>query len=882
MLSELERKSETSPAQSIANIQQIIETFHNPFIDRSKSSPAQLQQQEKEAVKQLTTALTEVGKSIPIPAELIQQVSKNDLSSKKSMETLAQVVEQITESVAKQSASTRVEVLPQVQAAIANLKTTVETISLTKSKDGNLAKIFNNNEPVAKKTEQLLELKNPLAVARYVNENPVVMRDSLLSMENRKALISYILQEDSLKMKDAAEFNIFAVKTIEETSKTIDHKYLIDELLSAIKIVKESKADKAIVKAISLLDEVVGKGTVSIKEIESKMSEIAELIKYSPIPRSPKEINDLIKSVMSDPVNYFDIDKDDENVLDKTSVIRLIAKEFNLSPIPAVDVLGMTNVISPPLIIDGNITESYVSDGALGSINQEDVKANKVAGFTALIENIYKALDESYRDGFNYVLKNLEKLKSVDVISITEEVRASYRKLKEKGLFGFDELQTIVNQLKKEVTSSNLTIQQKTVVSEKLSSLNELIENIEQTRGKDQKIAEILNNQSMLTEDKVKELLELKAPEAVLKFMIENQVIANKNRVLIMEYIAKEVVVMDMDKFVALSEQILVSLKLTNKEKDNFVKVLSNVLKNMQSTQSESVVAKTLALLDTLVSSVQIDMDISKQIIPQLISSVRRESKQAQQAIVAKAIEGMNNSGRDGAVSQLFVQNFPEINRSNGVKIPSVSSSSSQVAKGTDMLISNIPVEVLAKDYSKEAVKSVMSQLNQSPKLINNEKVLSYVQDYITEYLRMSSWNQESFNLFAENVSNLLMLSKGDDVFNKLFLALINGTTEPQAKFVAVLKVLALYELNMNQRTSEQRLLTSKLRESYDKAIEYLMISLPTLGESVSQAVSYLSKKTRDKLREIVEDSLTNGVSLLKRGNEVILRGLNEVEGRKA
>jgi hypothetical protein len=402
------------------------------------------------------------------------------------------------------------------------------------------------------------------------------------------------------------------------------------------------------------------------------------------------------------------------------------------------------------------------------------------------------------------------------------------------------------------------------------------------TIGKEQKIAEVLSSQST-PEEKIKELILLKSPEKILNYILKSPQISEDNRSVILGYITQETAIQDLEQFVDLAEQIVVSMKLSDKEKSSFVKNICDVIKKMSSLDSEIVVSKSLALIDVLISSGQLEQDVAKEIIPLMILSVRKESQQKQISIVSNVISRLNLPVKEGATSQIFLQNFSDLRRiiTNSNRVNPLESATASIRPlGTDLLISNLPIEVLSKDLRNEAVKSVLRQLEKSPALIDNEKVSSYLQEYITAYLKLSSWGQDTFQPFSSNVNSLLVLNnKGEVMVKELIESFINSNNDPQEKFVAALKILALYEAKLAQNSNEARLGLAKLRESYDSTLEYLIISLPTLGDAVGQAVGYLSKETRDRLRERVESSLSKGTTILKRGNELILSGLNEADG---
>ena len=610
------------------------------------------------------------------------------------------------------------------------------------------------------------------------------------------------------------------------------------------------------------------------------------------------KIYKIIREVIANPAIVLDSKQGEDKALENTKVIKLIAEQFNITHIPEVDVLGITNQKQQLQVVEKVVSDNFIPERALTGINVEDMQSKKIEGAVKLIENIHKVIEEEGKDGNQYILKNLEQITRLGLIGLTEEFRTAYSKLKAKTTPGYDELKRVISQLEKDVNNTNLTNGQKESITGKLSSVNELINNIQQTKAKDQKIGAILGNQQLTVEEKVEELIKLKLPEKVLTYIVNNPRNTETNRAVAIGYIAKEKDFSNINKFVAISEQLIVSMKLTDKEKRGFVGSIRNSIVGMTTKDSETVIEKTLVLLDSLIATGELDQDIFKGIIPELISAIKKEPGQKQAKIISGIIKRLEKTGQEGGVSQAVLQNFPDLRRrlTNITQSIKSSNENSAVASlpekqattlraaGTDLLISSLPVEVLAKDFREEAVRSVLSQVAKSPKLVENEKVSEYMSEYVTEYLKTSFWSQESFQVFTANINSFMGLDtdKGETMINQIIKDFIGGNNDPQEKFVAVLKVLALYEANVMQNTKEARELLAKFSESYDRAIEYLIISLPTLGDSVVQAMGYLSKQTRDKLREKVESSLKSGGQVLKRGNELILNGLNEAEGRKA
>ncbi|MEI7942368.1 MAG: hypothetical protein WCH76_04260 [Candidatus Riflemargulisbacteria bacterium] len=881
-LSEIEAKSQVPSWQSVDDIQKAIESFFSPFVDNSKKNSEQIIKDEKEAVTKIVKALEQIKQQLPISPELIKQVSKNDLKSKESIEKLLEVVT-VLQGLSKTEKDPKLK--GQIQEALTGLKTTLETISLTKSKDGSLAKIFSSDVFAKDKLEQLIKLNNPIAFVRYVKENPVVIKNTMNGDENMQAIIGYLLQEDRIKTKDKAEFQILSSNVMEDIMKSVEKIQVVEELLGAVAIVPAEKANKSLVKAMVLMETLAKKYNIKEDIFKDKMADIFELVKYSPIPRSENEINKIIKEVITSPDISLDIKNKDENVLEKTKVIKLIAERFNIENIPAVDVLGSINPLQSPFPnVENVVSDNFIPERGQGGLNPEDIQGKNVDGVVSLIDNIYEALDNEWKDIFNFVLKNLEQISTMKVIKLSEEFRSVYSQFKSKNSLSLNVLQEVVDQLSKDVEVSKLTIEQRELLSGKVTSLHDLISNIEQTKGKEQKIVDILSNQKLRTEEKINDLISLKFPEKVLSFILNNSQILESNREVILGYIAQEKGIQDIEQFVDLSKQVIVSMKLSDKEKSSFIRTMLDSIRTMSSVDADTVIEKSLSLLDELISSGQFNQNVSKEIIPQMLSSVKKESEQKQIKIVANIISRLNKPGQEGPISSVLLQNFSDIRsrltNSSSVKLP-VPQAPSLRAPGTDLLISKLPVEVLAKDLSHVAVKSVLEQTENSPRLLDNEKISSYLLEYLTSFLKLSSWGQDTFQPFSVNVHSLLSLSnsKGEAMFNELINNFINGNNNPQETFVAVLKILALYEQTMAQNTNDVRQLLSKLREGYDRAIEYLIMSLPTLGEAVGQAVGYLSKQTRDKLRERVENPLNSGTSILKRGNELILKGLNEAEG---
>lgn len=883
LLSEIERKMQTTTLQSLENIQKVIEAFYSPFIDNSKKNVEQVAKDETLAVSKVVQSLEQIKQQLPISPQLnklITEVGKGDLKSKDSINKLLEVVEVLKE-LSKAEKNPKIKV--QLQESLVALKTMLETISLTKSKDGQLSTIFSGDFSANDKTDKLVALDNPIAVVRYVTENSVVLNDKIVSRENSKALIRYLLQEDRVKIKDEAEFQILAMDILEDIAKKMDHTQIVEELLLAVAQVPADKADQSLIKAMVLFEELVTRGIIKEESFKNKMPEVFELVKYSPIPRSDREINKIINVALASPVIDLNSTKNKENILDKTKVIKLIAELFNINQIPAVDVLGIANASQQlQQNVENIVSDNFIPEKGQGGFNPEDIIAKNVSGVSKLLDNIYEAIDKDWKDSLRYTTKNVEQIAKLGVIAMSEEFRASFSKLMLSKTLNLEDLQEVIDNLAKDVNLSKLTIPQKEGLALKMSSLKTLVSAIQQTRGKEQKIAEALSSQNT-PEEKIKELILFKSPENILNYVLKSPQILDSNRSVVLGYIAQETAIPDIEQFVDLSEQIIVSMKLSDKEKSSFVKSICDGIKMMSSLDSETVVSKSLSLLDVLISSGQLDQDVAKEIIPLMILSARKESQQKQIKIVSNVITRLDKPGQEGAMSQVFLQNFSDLRKiiTNSSRASASGPESPSIRPlGTDLLISNLPIEVLSKDFRNEAVKSVLRQIEKSPSFVENEKVSNYLQEYITTYLKLSSWGQDTFQLFSANVNSLLVLSnKGEVMVKELIEGFINSNNDPQEKFVATLKILALYEAKLAQNTNEAKLVLSKLRESYDSAIEYLIISLPTLGEAIGQAVGYLSKQTRDRLRERVESSLSKGTTILKRGNELILSGLNEADG---
>ncbi|MDD4528139.1 MAG: hypothetical protein PHF25_08965 [Candidatus Margulisbacteria bacterium] len=756
--------------------------------------------------------------------------------------------------------------------------------SITSNKnviDEKLADIMKSSNSANQKLIELNKLNEPMAVVRYVKEKYVETKKPIMDAETRKALLGYLMQEDRVNTKNIVEFKILTNKIVQEN---IDKKDLIEELVKGVALVKDAKADFALVNALVLLEDIID-NQVMEASLKLKMSEVFDLIKYDQIPRSEKEINNIIITALSNPSISLDIANQEDNVLEKTKAIKTIAEQFNIQFVPSVDVLGIANnTQSFQQNVENVESDSYIPERGQGGLNPEDVISKNVEGMKVLIGNIYDVLNKLNNDAFEYVVKNLEQISVFGVIEISKDFRVAFKELKSKKTLDIDLLQNAIDELSKDVGSSRLTNPQKESISKKIDSLKSLISNIQQTRGREQKIGEILRSPTSSAEDKAKELLLLKSPEKVLSYILKNPSIIENNRKLIIDFISQDKDAQDIEAFVELSEQIIVSFKLTDEEKDSLVQELNNTVKTMQSTESKSVVAETIALLDALIASGQMGEEVSRRIVPQLISSVKRETTQMQQSIVANVVERTSKLGRDGAISQGFLQNFSEIRRivTNSSKAD-VPSHTMHAIKGTEIYISSLPIEVLSNDFSHEAARSVLGQTESAPQLLDNEKVSNYLLEYLTSFLKLSSWEQTIFQHFSVNIYSLLGLSntKGSELWNKGVNDAVQMNNNPQEAFVSVLKILSLYESNIRQETPNQRYILDKLSESYDIAMQYLITSLPTLGNSVSQAVSYLSYETRTNLRDRIESSLGNGATVLKRGYETILNGLNEAD-RKA
>ncbi len=866
--------------QQLAAANEAIQVFHSPFADKSSSTPAQVQQQEAEAVAKVTAALENISKYISLSPELIQQVSKNDLSSKKSMETLAQAVAELTESVTKKSVATKTPISPKVQELLSELKNTVETISLTKTKNSQLAKVFNSSSQIQDKIDSLMELNNPLAVVKYAVDNPVVFEDSIIGQKNRVALISSMFMEDGIKAVDMAEFQTLFMKALSNVNDLVSAEQIIEDVVDAMTRAPGNLADSQIVKGLVLLEELAISGMVSEQEIKNILPELMDRIENAPDLRSSKEqaviISSTLKFFVIPTINEVNVDE----TIASSKVIKQLFEEFP-DKISRDDIAISSQSVSSN-IVTSTSGGSLVSERAMSGFNREDVLGLEGQNAIRILQNINSNLNKvsDEQDLHSLLEKNISSFLAIGIITADNSFRTALKDFKENKLVRFDKFSEVMSLLEKNILNSSLGKEQKSALAELAANAVETSNFLNITKNKEQKAYEILSmsNNEMSFEDKLKELLKIKDSEVILSVFNNNPKLVQKNKDLIIKYLANNQSIKDVNSFAMLAKELLRKMNLNDIEKKDFV---NNLLASITVSKTENISAvtqKTLILLDVLISLVKVDDSSIKQVVPTLVAKLRKESKPDQQRTVSAVIKNSSKLELKQEASNIFLQNFSDIVRGIGKSRISgldVNLIQEKVQTNVPANISStaIPVEVLAKDYT--AIAEVFKRIKMNNSLLSDEKVIEYLEEYIMDFLSSSSWSKESMADFSKHLSNLLNMKPS--IFSNLFEAINNGKLGPQERFASVLKMLSIYENKQVAQALNQKAL-STLVDSYELSVQYLLISLPTLGAAVTDALGYMSDNTLKELRKRVQSELDKSGAVLKRGYELILKGIDQVE----